>query len=179
MKSLKTITKLCLLAVLLHPQTSGAFGTKRQKKQAVGVGARYQVENTYIEDLPFDDGDITYTLSYEYHDRAGYWQVMVGYTPDVGDGDIVDYVITPQLNLIIQDGVFRAGTGVLGSYVQNKEDGSDWTDVYWQMMLGLEYPIGSFSLEAMAYYQFDAWGDMLSDFEFDDMVYGGVLKYYF
>ena len=179
MKSLKIITMLCLLAALLQPQTGKAAGNANNKTQAVGLGARYQVENTYIENLPFDDGDLTYSISYEYHDRAGYWQLMVGYAPDVGEGDIIDYVITPQLNLIIQDRIFLVGAGVLTSYVQNSETGGDWTDVYWQVMLGLEIPIGSFALEAMAYYQFNKWDDMVSDFESDDLAYGGSLKYYF
>ncbi len=166
------LVSLMLLAQPFHSQAAG------QKKSAIGLGARSQVKHSVMKDLPFEDGDITYTASYEYHDAAGYWQLMVGYTPDVGDGDVIDYVITPQLNLIIQDKIFLAGTGILGSYISDKETGSDWTDVYWQLMLGLEIPVGPLSIEAMASYQFDKWGN-LSDFEFDDITYGGSLKFYF
>ena len=160
---------------VIYPQT----GTAGAKKSAIGLGAQYQVEHTDIDDLPFADGDITYTAAYEYHDMGGCWQLMVGYTPDITGTNNADYAITPQLNLIMQDKIFLGGVGVLGSYIESTDTGGDWTDVYWQMMLGLEVPIGPVKLEAMAYYQFSEWSDFFSGFEFDELVYGGSLKYYF
>ena len=174
---MKTVIMTLALASLmvLRPQLVNADNSPQS---AVGAGVRQHVLHSAFEELPFEDGDLTYTLGYEYHDRAGYWQILVGYTPEVGEGDIVDYVITPQLNLIIQDRVFLAGTGILGSYVESIEDGGDWTSVYWQLMLGLEIPLGPVTLEAMAYYPYESWSD-LDDFEFDDIEYGGSLKFYF
>jgi hypothetical protein len=168
---------ICLSCVLVATSAFCAARKSSNPKQAIGIGARDHVNHSVYEELPFDDGDITYTLGYEYHDMAGYWQILVGYTPDLED-KTVDYVITPQLNLIIQDRIFLAGTGVMGSYIESVEDGGDWTDVYWQFMLGLEIPLGPVKLEAMAYYPFDDWSD-LNDFDFGDIEYGGSLKYYF
>ncbi len=152
-------------------------------QSGVSAGVRQHVLHSVFEELPFEDGDLTYTLGYEYHDKNGYWQLLVGYTPDLSNEELgiddiaVDYVITPQLNLIFQDGVFLAGTGILGSYIETEEEG-DWTDIYWQLMLGLEIPLGALSLEAMAYYPFESWGD-IDDFDFDDVEYGGSIKYRF
>jgi len=166
---------LILAVLVLFPQFLNAA---KSPKSAVGAGVRQQVDHSVFEDLPFDDGDLTYTLGYEYHDGAGYWQLLLGYTPEVGDGDVVDYVITPQLNLIFQDRIFLAGTGVMGSYVESKEEGGDWTSVYWQLMLGFEIPLGPVKLEMMAYYPFEGFSD-LDEFDFSDIEYGGSLKYYF
>jgi hypothetical protein len=66
----------------------------------------------------------------------------------------------------------------MGSYVESKEDGGDWTSVYWQLMLGFEIPLGPVKLEMMAYYPFEGFSD-LDDFDFSDIEYGGSLKYYF
>ncbi len=152
-------------------------------QSGISIGVREHVTHTIFEELPFEDGDLTYTLGYEIHDSHGYWQLMVGYTPEVGNEELgidefaVDYVLTPQLNLIIQDGIFIAGTGILGSYIETEED-SDWTDVYWQLMLGLEIPLGGLRIELLAYYTYDSWGD-IGDFDGDDVEYGGSIKYLF
>jgi hypothetical protein len=170
------ITSLFSVSVLvLFPLFANAGNSPNS---AVGLGARWHVQHSAFEDLPFEDGDLTYTLGYEYHDKAGYWQLLLGYTPEVGEGDLVDYVITPQLNLIIQDRIFLAGTGILGSYVESKDEGGDWTSVYWQFMLGFEIPLGAVKLEILAYYPFEGFSD-LDEFDFSDIEYGGSLKYYF
>jgi hypothetical protein len=174
---MKTVMIFPALVFLLFLSAQSA-NAGNDPKSAVGAGVRQHVLHSVYEELPFEDGDLTYTLGYEYHDRAGYWQVLVGYTPEVGEGDVVDYVITPQLNLIIQDRVFLAGTGILGSYIESIADGGDWTSVYWQLMLGFEIPLGPVKLEVMAYYPFESWSD-IDDFEFDDIEYGGSLKFYF
>ena len=176
-KSILAVISFSLALTITQVATAAKpFGAN--PKSAVGAGARYHVEHSVYDDLPFEDGDLTYTLSYEYHDAAGYWQLMVGYTPEVGDGDVVDYVITPQLNLIIQDRIFLAGTGIMSDYIQSVEEGGDWGDIYWQLMLGFEIPIGPVKLEAMAYYPFDKWGN-IPDFDFNDVEFGGSIKFYF
>ena len=153
----------------------GAQATHAQS--AVSAGARYHAKHSAFEELPFENGDISYTLGYEYHDKAGYWQLLVGYTPEVGDGMLVDYIITPQLNLLIKDSVWIAGTGILGSYIETELE-SDWTDVYWQVMLGFEFPLPAFSLELLAYYPFESWNEF-DEFDTDDLEYGLSMKFMF
>ena len=172
---MKTFVASLLSVLFLLPLIVNAGDSPNS---AVGLGVRRHVLHSTFQDLPFEDGDLTYTLGCEYHDQSGYWQLLVGYTPEVGEGDLVDFVITPQLNLIIQDRIFLAGGGILGSYIESKDEGGDWTSVYWQFMLGLEIPIGPLNLEIMSYYPFEGISE-LSDFDLGDIEYGGSLKYYF
>ena len=144
---------------------------------AVSAGGRYHARHTTFEELPFDKGDISYTVGYEYHDQAGCWQLLVGYTPEVADGLAVDSVITPQLNLLIKDRAWIAGTGILGSYIETELE-SDWTDVYWQVMLGFELPLPVFKLEILAYYPFESWSEF-DEFDTDDLEYGLSMKFMF
>ena len=152
-------------------------------QSGVSAGVRQHIMHSEFEELPFEDGDLTYTIGYEYHDKHGYWQLLVGYTPEVGieelglDEMATDYVITPQLNLIIQDGVVLAGAGILKSYIETEDD-SDWTDIYWQIMLGFEIPLGAIRLELLAYYPFETWGD-IDEFSGSDIEFGGSIKYLF
>jgi hypothetical protein len=170
---MKTPILLCILIGLLTLTVSWA-----NAQSAVGVGVRSHVLHTEFEEYPFDDGDISYVAGYEYHDKAGYWQLLVGYTPDVGDGTVVDSIITPQLNLLLQDGAWLAGVGILGSYVETTLETTDWTDVYWQVMLGFEIPLPIFKLELLAYYPFESWSTF-GDFDTDDIEFGGLAKFMF
>ncbi len=167
MKTITLLATVALLTALMIPQA--------EAQSAVGLGIRSHVLHTEFEEYPFDDGDLSYIAGYEYHDNNGYWQLLVGYTPDVGDGTVVDSIITPQLNLLIQDGIWLAGVGVLGSYVETTED-SDWTDVYWQVMLGLELPLPIFKLDILAYYPFESWSTF-GDFDTDDIEFGAFARF--
>ncbi len=142
-----------------------------------GIGVRSHVLHTQYEEYPFADDDISYVVGYEYHDNAGYWQLLVGYTPDVGDGTVVDSIITPQLNLLFQDRAWIAGVGVLGSYVKTEQE-NDWTDIYWQVMLGFEFPLPIFRLEVLAYYPFESWSTF-DEFDSDDIEFGALAKFMF
>ena len=146
-------------------------------QSAAGLGLRSHVAHTEFEEYPFDDGDLSYIVGYEYHDQAGYWQLLVGYTPDVGDGTVVESIITPQLNLLIQDRAWIAGAGILGSYVETELE-TDWTDIYWQVMLGFEIPLPIFRLEIIAYYPFESWSTF-GDFDSDDIEFGLLTKFMF
>lgn len=169
---MKTPRLLCILVALL------AFTTPWTNAQSgIGMGVRSHVLHTEFEEYPFDEGDLSYVVGYEYHDQAGYWQFLVGYTPDVGDGTVVDSIITPQLNLLIQDRAWLAGVGILGSYVETELE-TDWTDIYWQVMLGFELPLPIFKLELLAYYPFESWSTF-GDFDTDDIEFGALAKFMF
>jgi hypothetical protein len=169
---MKTPAILLLLCLFLGTSVTNVFS-----ESAVSIGARNHVLHSEYAEYPFMDDDLSYTIGYEYHDRAGYWQLLVGYTPEVGDGTAIESIITPQLNLLIQDRAWLAGVGILGSYVETPER-TDWTDVYWQVMLGFEIPLPIFKLELLAYYPFESWRTF-SDFDSDDIEYGGSLKFSF
>ena len=167
------VTKLVwffLLPVLvLHPVCAGALD--------VAVGGKYHVDHSEFEELPFDDGDPAYGVAFEFHDKPAYWQAAVTYAPDVGGTNLVDSVITPELNLIVKDQSWLAGTGVLSSYVEGKDE-KDWTDLYWQILLGFDIPVSRASLAIHAYYTFESWGD-ITDFDTDDLEFGAWLGFSF
>jgi hypothetical protein len=183
MKTPILLTIMCGLLTLCMPYA--------QASSAIGVGARRHVQHTAYEDYPYGDGDLSYTIAYEYHDAAGYWQLMVGFTPDVeartedeGDGTgeedegtVVDSIITPQINLMIEDRMWLAGVGILSDYIETSED-TEWSDIYWQVMLGLLIPLGNLELEVLAYYPFEDWGT-IGDFDVDDIEFGASIKFLF
>jgi hypothetical protein len=165
-----SLLALCSLVSLCVPRADAS--------SAASVGARYHAEHSSYAELPFVDGDMSYTLGYEYHDNSGYWQILVGYAPGAGSGtNAVESVITPQINLLLLDRSWVGGVGALSSYIETEEE-SDWTDIYWQAIFGVELPLGSFKLEILTYYPFESW-DTFSDFDVDDLEFGASLKYEF
>ncbi len=151
---------------------------------ALTAGARYhRLHSEYLE-LPFDNGDISYLLGYEYHEGTAFWQLLVGYAPDISEGKDgrgagINAVITPQINLLFKDRNWLGGVGVLASYVEADEsDANDWTDVYWQLMFGFQIPLPAIDIEVMAYYPFEKW-NTLRDFDAGDIEYGLLFKFKF
>lgn len=144
---------------------------------------RYHTEHSAFEDLPFDKGDLSGVLAYEYHESEAYWQLGLGYAWDPSgsreDFADPDYVITPQINLILKDGLWEGGVGALRSYTKFDDGSSDWTSLYWQFILGVRLPaIAGFDLSVASFYTFDRWGN-LSDFSSRDLEFGAKLSYRF
>jgi hypothetical protein len=152
----------------LAPAFKGSHG--------ITAGARMHVEHSAFTALPFDDGDFGYLLAYEYHEGLGLWQAGVEYAPSPDGDPNVDYVLTPQVGLILQDRIFRAGLGALWSYVArdsagvappSEESPSDeiidgWSDPYWQINVGLSFPIlERFALSIDSFYVFEEWSKLM------------------
>ena len=167
---------LIIWAVLVLVSMTG--NVRAAGRSVLSGGARLHMDNSVSDDIPFGDDDISVLLGYEYHEDAAFWQLAVGYTPDVDSALGVDYVVTPQMNLIIKDNMWRAGFGALWSYVKPDVGKSDWTDVYWQFLLGINLPVMGLSMDVNAYYPFEDWGD-LGDFDFSDVEYGVLFGYQF
>lgn len=166
--------KLIVLSFLL---TVFVFHTSKADF-VISAGGRRHTEHSAFDELPFVDGDMSYSIGMEVHESAGYWQLLVGYAPDVGNAtNNIDYVLTPQLNVLFRDGMWVGGTGILSSRVSTNND-DDWTDLYWQLMFGVELTTAYIKLEILAIYPFEGW-DTIGDFEFDDIDYGGALKIVF
>jgi hypothetical protein len=160
----------CLQAEPAEP-TSWAFGL------------RNHVNNSAFTLVPFND-DLSYELMYEAGADGGYWQLALGYTPHVtktAGKDAIDYVMTPQFNIVFEDPCWqmRFGAGVLYSYISYEEKGGDWSDMYWQLLGGFTIPLGSsMNLDLMAFYVFEDWNE-LSKYKSDDIELGAWLKYTF
>jgi hypothetical protein len=146
----------------------------------MGAGAKWHINHSEFLDLPYDDGDFSYSLFYQAHDKNGYLEALVEYAPTVNGDPAAEYVITPQANFVLTDRYWRAGFGALSSYIkyEDEEVGEDWTDVYWQFMLGLGMPVGRVQVDAMAHYVFEKF-DALGDFDFGDIEYSAAIKFAF
>jgi hypothetical protein len=170
MKTLKVVLMVGLMAVTLAGMVNAG------SVKVIDAGARYHMQHSDFETLPYADGDMTYCAGLEFHEANALIQLICGYTPEFSDYEVLDYGITPEANLLMKDGVFQGGLGILSTYTNG--DG-EWMDLYWQWVLGLNFPLGKrFSLQANAYYVYEDWGS-LGGFDFGDIEYGGYLGYKF
>jgi hypothetical protein len=176
---------LALLVTL--PITSfAASSSSSDTSSAVGLGVRYMRELPSFATYPFGTGDLGYGLSYEIRDTAGYWQLAACYSPRPSgtNSTSIDYVLTPEVNLVIQDTdpkwkYLRGGIGILNSYMPSKDKTKDdWLGFYYHFMLGLNFDLGKIGLEINSYYTFDDFSK-LSEFKFGDLEYGCWINYVF
>jgi len=144
-------------------------------KGTLGIGGQYHNQHSAFDELPFVDEDITYGLAYFTGNRERTMMIAATYGADIGGTNEVDYTITPQLNLLLRDDAWRAGTGVLSTYTKLENGDDDWLDIYFQFILGFSVPVGDFSLDLHGIYQFEGW-DRLDEFEFSDIQYGAWLS---
>lgn len=169
---MKALTSLMIVLSLLFATAAQAAGKSQQR---IGGNVRYHAGQDTPVAAPFDD-DVSYGVVYEYQEGGTFWQFAVSYADSMGSND-VDYVITPEINLMVSDGAWRGGAGVLASHI-SAESGSDWSDIYYQFILGLDIPLGALALSVQAYYVFDDF-DGLSEFDFDEIEVSGTLMYRF
>jgi len=156
-----------------------------ESPHSLSVGGRYHTENTVFTDLPYGNADISYALAYTFAEKYVAIKLGADFAPDVsGDRDAphtnkTDYVISPQVNLIVKDRIFRGGVGLLTSYIRDNQGEGDWLDPYWQLMLGLAIPLGAhFSVEGNVYYVLQNW-DKIANFRPKDIEYGLWVNYNF
>jgi hypothetical protein len=178
---MKTLN-LLLLTVLLFAATP-ALADSSSITSAVDIGMRYHRALTTFENYPFGDGDLSYGVAYEARDTSGYWQIAVNYTPSPSGSNKVNYVLTPEVNLVIQDPeqwkFLRAGIGILDSYMPSDDaTQKDWSGVYYHVLLGAHVDLGKIGVELDAYYTFDSFSNF-SSFKFDNLEYSLWLGYAF
>jgi hypothetical protein len=168
--------------------------TKEYGPHSISLGGRYHTELSEFSDLPYGNGDISYILAYQYTQGCAIWQFACDLGPDVsGKKEVytnsasatytnlvgVDYIITPQFNLIFRDSYFRGGGGIRTSYIRDSKGEGEWLDPYWQLQLGLSFPIYKrFSLDIHTYYVYERW-DKLIKFKFGDLEYGALVNFAF
>lgn len=168
---------------------AAASAAAKNSGAGLSIGGRFRTDHSAYSDLPFGNGDISYMLALEYSEHLALWQLGVDFAPHVSgrrDSDPEDadpvgtrFVMTPQLNLIFKDRMFRGGTGILGSYARSKDGEGDWIGPYWQLILGLSLDVfGPVSLDASAHYVMRGW-DKIKDFRFGDLEYTLLLSFPF
>lgn len=148
---------LCIwLPILLLFFSSFATAQSTSSTHKLAGGARGHASFPGIDNLPLEKGDYSYLLMYEYHESKAFWQFGASYAPAPSD-DRFEYIITPQMNLIFKDKIFRLGGGVMTSRVKTAND-SDWTNMLWQICFGLEIPLGSrIGIDIYGYYVYESW----------------------
>ena len=147
---------------------------------AVSIGAKKHVESSVSRESIFAEDDISYRLGYEYHESDGAWQIVLDYCPSVEGSDQIEYLLTPELNVMFKDKEWRTsgGVGILKTLVKTQTE-SEWTDLYWQLLLSINLPLSrEITLDLNAFYFFDSWNN-LNDFDSDDLEYGASLVYKF
>lgn len=161
---------LCLLVFLSILQTVHA--------RDLAVMVKQHTNHTRFDDRPFGNGDLSYGAFLEFFDGPSGWRLGAMYTPEV-TGDLnIDTVITPEITLLLQDGLWEAGISALIDYLDDGED-TGWGDVYYQFQLGLNFSLGkSMSVGAHALYPFDSFRN-IGDFRFRNLDYAAVLRFRF
>jgi hypothetical protein len=148
------------------------------------AGGRYHVKQSAFDDLPFGNGDISYLVAYSYLLEASIWQFGLDAGPDISGkmpetGKNVRFALTPQFNLIFRDSYFRGGAGIRTTYLRDDDGEGKWFSPYWQLQLGLCFPIyKSFSVDIGAYYVMEQW-PKIAEFRFNDLEYGLSVNYAF
>ncbi|MBU4198943.1 MAG: hypothetical protein KKG09_07445 [Verrucomicrobia bacterium] len=175
------------LALVLNLPVTGAENQPQSSPHSLSIGGRYHTELSVFTDLPYGNGDLSYLLAYQYTQGFAIWQFACDLGPDVsGKKEVysgtttnmvgIDYIVTPQFNVIIKDRFFRGGGGIRTSYIRDADDEGKWLDPYWQLQFGLSFPLSNrISVDVSAYYVYERW-DKLLDFKFGDLEYGALLN---
>ena len=151
---MKTQKALFIAGVVLSVLSAGAMAATAT---VFDLGTRYHQQNSAFTGLPYADGDMTYCAAYEIHELC-----------------CIQMMLRRKAGSCLQ-----GGAGILSTYTRDSDGKGDWMDLYWQLILGLNIPLGkSWSLQANAYYVFKSW-DRLGDFKFEDIEFGGYLGYSF
>jgi len=117
MKTSTVLSVVCAVSALCAAYVCAGAG----EESTIAFGTRFHAENSAFTDLPFDNGDMTYSAAFEWHERDAYWQICVGYSPKPGRTNDVEYVLTPEVNLLMTDRYWRGGLGAVWSYVEREK----------------------------------------------------------
>ncbi|MDI6775174.1 MAG: hypothetical protein QME60_07255 [Verrucomicrobiota bacterium] len=165
-----------------------ALAKEKEGYSVVGAGVRMHTEQPHFADRPFGKGDLSYGLNYQWQEEKAFLQLGLDYalsisaelTDEQGNPieDSVNSILTPYLNLVVKDGLYRGGIGILRSMVDYDQQDDDWTPIYWQFLLGVNLPIVMAGIDIQAFYVFEGW-DKLSDFKADDIEFGCSINFAF
>jgi len=145
------------LALLIRPALA-------ESPHSLSVDGRYHTENTVFTDLPYGNADISYGLAYTFTEEHVGLKLGADFSPDVSGTretphtNKTDYVITPQVNFIVKDQMFRGGIGILTSYIRDDKGEGDWLGSLLANDAGTLHPPGQeLSVEGNVYYVLERW----------------------
>jgi len=139
-------------------------------QNALCFGGRYHQDHSVFTKLPYGEGDLSYGVLYEAIEKdTSVLQLGCSMTPEFDKNPDIDYAVTPELNLLMQDRIFQGGVGIMSSYLSKHVAASEWMDLYWQLLLGVRLELSkSLTLQVNGSYVFESWGD-LGDFDMGDV----------
>lgn len=140
-----------------------------------GMVKQYDDRTKNFDERPYGKDDISYGLYVDFYEEMGAWRLGASYASGVSGAGEADSVITPEVTLLATDGIWEAGVSALIDYVDT-EDETDWGSVYYQVQLGLNFPISQrIQIGAHAFYPFSSFSN-LSDIRIGDLDYGLLLR---
>lgn len=136
----------------------------------VALMLKQHTRHTRFDDRPYGNNDLSYGAFLEFFDGTAGWRLGALYSENLSGEGAADSVITPEITLLLQDGLWEGGISVLMDYIDDGRS-KDWSDHYYQFQLGLNLPFGkNISAGAHAFYAFDRFGN-LNDFRFSNLDY--------
>jgi hypothetical protein len=167
-----TVMKRSILLCLLMSSTLFA-------DMAVSVLVKEHEDRTgNFAERPYGQDDRSYGLFLDLFEGVGGWRLGASYSDEVTGVPGIDTVITPEVGLIVMDGIWETGISVLMDYV-DADGETDWGDVYFQTQLGLNLPItGAVLIGLHAFYPMESASDLF-DIGFSDLDYAVQLRIMF
>lgn len=141
----------------------------------VALMAKRHSTHRNFERRPYANKDMSYGAFFDIMEGSAGWRLGAMYGSGLTGAFEADTVITPEITLLLQDGIWETGVSVLRDYVDS-EAGSGWERFYYQIQLGVNIPFGPRgSIGAAAFYPMEKL-NKISDFSFRDLDYGLVAR---
>lgn len=163
---------VCCIVLVASIQTYAESG--------LALGGRYHQDHGTFTELPYSQGDLSYGVMYEIFEKgASVLQLGCSMTPEFDNAPDLDYALTPEMNLMMRDGIFQGGFGLMSSYLSKLDGDSEWMDLYYQFLLGLRFDLSKkVSFQINASYVYAEW-DEIFDFDFSDVEGTAYIGYSF
>jgi len=159
-------TRFCLFLLMLSPLFVPAD---------VAIMAKKHTTHKEFDRRPYGNDDISYGAFLEFMEGPAGWRLGAMYATDLSGTYDADSVITPELTLLLQDGIWETGISILRDYLDSDEK-SGWDKLYYQVQLGVNLPVGpNASVGIAAFYTLEKLSK-ITDFSFGDLDYGLVAR---
>ncbi|WFB35879.1 hypothetical protein P3T73_17135 [Kiritimatiellota bacterium B12222] len=141
------------------------------QKALTVVVKEYDKRAKSFPDRPYGKDDMSYGLYLDIFDGMGGWRMGASYAGDLTGPDQANMVITPEITLLGSDKLFVSGVSLMMDYIDS-DTGTEWSDLYFQIQLGLNVPLGNrFQAGIHAYFPFTEIQDF-GDFDTGELDYG-------
>jgi hypothetical protein len=162
---MKKLLLLCLLSISpLFAQNGVTLMVKQHNDRADS-----------FTDRPYGKDDLSYGVFMDMFDGMGGWRLGATYASGLSGPGEADSVITPEITLLGSEGIWETGISLMMDYIDDAS-GTSWGDLYYQMQLGLNFPVGKhFQLGIAAFFPFSDF-DVFTSFDFGELDYGITLR---